>query len=482
MKITSSAAVLMVGGFLVNAALAGELQATGQEIEATVVPVQQEVSAVQADTTSVKEGEALDPAMISDVQKDNGFVSSSERTREAIDQYAREKGIEFGLENDKGQIFYNATATVAVDETNPQWAKWRIVAYKKAYTKIKQDFLEEIYGKMVGTTLQEYFNDDSDTRLDFPVPGDPRALSRTDEIWDKLFALSGSKLDKALEDLGIDPAQYNAAPPEQRKKLFKNNLIEKSVTKAAGQLGGLIPIKTFEGFDSKGNYTIGVIAMYYGKLKQLAYDIVKKREPMLSKKSGNPIASYLPATKKELANAFGIRLVFDENGAPALISYGQWSYLYKGKNQKKLDRAHDFAEKKAKTEAEKQTVQFLNSSAFYKQMAETSALNEEEAIMDRDGNIRQEEMATMIDKLEESMNVHFSGDMRGIKPYKRWSYKHPNGHEIVGVVTVWTQKNAESVDNIRNWKPGHKKDPVQTQPVNIHDSGLHEGVGMDTDF
>jgi len=220
---------MFLSGCLLGSAVAAEQQAQGQAVEAKVSSVQKkEISKVEK-TQSVVEGNAIDPAAISDVQKDDGFVSSSKRTRDAIEQYRQKKGIEFGVENAKGQIFYSAIETVSVDETNPQWAKWRVVAYKKAYMKIKQDFIESIYGKIVGSTLQEYFNDDSDNRLDFPVPGDPRALTKTGEVWDKLLALTGAKLDRALEDLGIDPAQYKAAPPEQRKTLFKNNLIEKSV-------------------------------------------------------------------------------------------------------------------------------------------------------------------------------------------------------------------------------------------------------------
>jgi len=433
-------------------------------------PIDQEVAAE----------EPIDPETINDVQKDIEFVASSKQTRDAINQFAEQQGIEFGVENKKGQIFYQATETVAVDETNQQWAKWRVVAYKKATMKIKQEFMESIYGKICGSTLQEYFNDESDDRLDFPDFTDPRAFSKYGEIWNKLIALTGIRLDRALEELGIDPAQYAAAPLEQRKNLFKNNLIERSVTRAAGQLGGIVPIKTFEGFDTKGNYTIGVIAMYYEKIKQLAFDITKKRAPMLTKKSGNPIQSYIPKDDKQLSEAFGVRLVFDETGAPAIISYGQWSYMYKGVDQKRLDRSYEFAENKAKTESQKQIAQFLNSSAFYRKVEEVKALDEEDAIMDRDGNIRQEDLTTMIDKLQSSMKVRFNSDLRGMKPSKRWSYKHPNGHEIVGVVTVWTQKSAENVDKIRNWKSSeHPQTGLHKQ---TDKSGVNEGVGMDTDF
>lgn len=457
--------------------ISGEVIALEEKSEEIIAP--QTVSE-ESTNQEVAQEEPIDPETINGIQKDIEFVASSKQTRDAINQFAEQQGIEFGVENKKGQIFYQATETVAVDETNQQWAKWRVVAYKKATMKIKQEFMESIYGKICGSTLQEYFNDESDDRLDFPEFNDPRAFSRYGEIWAKLIALTGIRLDRALQELGIDPAQYAAAPPEMRKNLFKNNLIERSVTRAAGQLGGLIPIKTFEGFDTKGNYTIGVIAMYYEKVKQLAFDITKKQAPLLSKKSGNPVQSYIPQENKQLSEAFGVRLVFDETGAPVIISYGQWSYVYKGIDQKRLDRSYEFAESKAKTESQKQIAQFLNSSAFYKKVEEVKALDEEDAIMDRDGNIRQENLTTMIDKLQSSMKVRFNSDLRGMKPIKRWSYKHPNGHEIVGVVTVWTQKNAENVDKIRNWKSSeHPQAGLHKQ---TDKSGVNKGVGMDTDF
>jgi len=428
---------------------------------------------------------AIDPDVITDVQKEPDFISSSEQIRDTIEKFAGSKGIEFGVENAKGQRFYSAQETVSVDETNPQWPKWRVAAYKKAFLKIQSDFLESEYGKIAGETIQEYFSDESDNRLDFPESDDPRAASRLEEIWDKLVALSGAKLDNALAELGIDPSEFNAAPLEQRKNLFKNNLIEKSVKRAAGGLNGLIPIKTFEGIDSKGNYTIGVIGMYYGKMKQLADDIVKKRTPMLTRKSGKPINTYIPENKKVLADTFGIRVVFDEQGNPAIVSYGQWSYFYKGANEKKRARGYDHAMKKANAESQKQIAQFLSAAAQYEQIEETNANEAEIAIKDRDGNLSQQNITEMIDKMKSTMKIKFKADLRGMKKAKQWSYKNKNGHEIVGVVTVWSQKNAESTDRLRNWKSDHKPATHAKQPAKQPSQGqsqTNEGAGMDLDF
>lgn len=415
------------------------------------------------------------------------FVSSSEMTRDAINDFAEKIGIEFGEEDKKGRTFYEASESISVDVTNSQWGKYRVIAYKKAFNKIKQDFLEDSYGSISGDTLTEYFSDDSDNKMEFPAESDPRAKSKTAEVWDKLVALSGAKLDAALKDLDVDPGEYNALPVEARKNLFRDNFTEKSVKKAAGSLSGLMVIKTFEGKDSKGGYTIGVVAMYKKSLKQLAMDISQGREPMLSKKSGKGkvISSYIPKSKKDLSQSFGVRLVFDENNAPALVSYGQWSYMYKGKSQKKKDRGYEHALKKAKTESQKQIAQFMKATAQFKQMEETSAIEEETAILSTgDGMVRSEDINSMIDKMSSTMDVRFDADLKGIKVKRRDSYKHPSGHEIVMVTSVWSQKNVEQTKSIRNFK--HQKNRTRIEPKStkriIERSTVDEGVGMDLDF
>lgn len=439
--------------------------------------------AVPSNVSSSQE-QPIDAELITTVQEDPD-QGSHKKVNAAIEEWRITKGIEFGTENAKGQIFYMATEQVPVDATNPQWPKWRVVAYDKAYAKIKKEFSKEMYGKQKGEDLEEIFADDSDDRLEFSKTGDSRAFTKEGEIWDKMKALTGAKLDKALKEYDIDPSEYNAAPPEQRKRLFTNNFVKKTITKAAGQLNGLITIKTFEGVDKKGNHTIGVVAMYYDKLKQLADDIVKRQEPMLKKKSGNPVHSYIPKDKKKLTESFGTRLVFDENGRPAIVSYGQWSYMYKGKNDRKRARGYDFAMEKASTEAERNIVKFLNSKATYQKIDTTNAEEIEEAVMDRDGNVSEPDVMTMIDKMESTLEVKFEGELRGIRTAKKYSYEHENGHEIIGVVKIWTQDNALAADKIRNWKPKSKtpsEGSIDKLHVQNNQAGVREGVGMELDF
>ena len=448
--------------------------------------------------STTNQQDVINPDDITEVQENIVFQNSSKLTIDAMNDYVKTynakqletKGnddgyIYFAEENKIGQRFYKAIKMVKVGETNSQWPKWRVVAYKEAFLQIQQDFLEAEYAKMAGDTLNDYFSDDSDNKLDFPEAGDRQANTKLAEIWDKVVALTGAKLDKALEELGVDPAEFKAKPIEQRKQLFKDNFVESSVKKAAGQLNGLITTQTFEGVDSKGNHSVGVIAMYYRKMKQLADDIVTKRDPMLSIKKGKPITSYIPTQEKKLADTFGPRICFNENGDPIIISYGQWSYSYKGQSERKRAQGYDHALKKAKTESQKQIAIFLHSAASFEEMEDTNAQKEEVAIMSGEGNLRSEEIIGMIDKIQSNMKVHFEADLRGMKVAKEWSYQHPSGHEIVGVVTVWSQGNAHSTDKIRNWKSNYKtpKENIpSTNKPKTRPAGINEGVGTELDF
>lgn len=441
----------------------------------------------QATQAEKAKSEAIDPQVVNEAQGDADFVSSFQQVQKAMDAFAEAQGITYGVENNKGQRYYSAIATVPVEETNPNWAKWRAVAYDRALLKIQQNFIENIYGELSGETLRKYVSDDSSNQLDFPEPDDAQAANKWGAIWEKLTALTGAKLDQALKELNVDPEQFEAAAPEQKKTLFRDNFIETSVTKAAGELNGLIPVKTFSGVDSKGGYTIGVVAMYYGKLKQLADDIVNKRKPMLQNTNGKPLSAYIPEKEEVLADTFGVRVVFTPDGVPAILSYGQWSYMYKGQSRRRQARGHEHAQRKAKTESQKQIANFLQSQASYKQIEETAAKEETIATKVGDGDPYQQDHMAMIDTIKSQMRVKYETDLQGIRPVKRWSYKHPSGHEIIGVVSAWTLQNMQSAQDVKNWESDYQDpDAEQSAPKadqkRSRETGVSEGAGMDLDF
>jgi hypothetical protein len=50
--------------------------------------------------------------------------------------------------------------------------------------------------------------------------------SKLESIYDKIIALADSKLNKALEENGVDPDEFKSTPETARKDLFIDKSIE----------------------------------------------------------------------------------------------------------------------------------------------------------------------------------------------------------------------------------------------------------------
>lgn len=155
---------------------------------------------------------------------------------------------------------------------------------------------------------------------------------KVDQILNKLTQLAGAQLDKALKDLGIDA---NSLIEERKKTLLKQEFLNKTMTNAVGSMSGLIPVQTIV-TQRRGEYDVGVIAVISNKTRQLAKDMALARQNTIKGK-GKAISEYLPKDTKGFLNEYGIRLVYDENGVPIILSYGNWGYEADPSNAKKTN-------------------------------------------------------------------------------------------------------------------------------------------------
>jgi len=430
---------------------------------------------------------AINPTEIIEVQKKAiEFINSDELIEEQINNFAKKLNIEFGIEDKKGRTFYQGKATVSVKPSNAQWGKWRTVAYQKAFYEAKSTFIQNELKIQTKESFENY-SDDSDNAQTIPKSAYNTPNSAAAVIWEKVKKLVGAKLDKALEEYDIDPSEFKQAPEIKKKALFKNNYAQKILQKASGNLSGLMTIKSFESIDNKGFTTIGVIVMYNESLKDLAYDINHKREPFLTSKKGKSIDNIISNDKKELSNSFGIRLAFNQDGSPIIISYGQWSASYHGENEKRKRRAIKHAKEQATAKSKAQIANFLDSVAKWEASSITNAKDEENIeynANDIEDTGASQTTTEMIDKHLSKMTTKSNVTIRGLSNYKTSLYKHKLGHNIVTVITIWTQKNAERAVNIRNYKPKHhtKKTIVKKQLVSENIQENSEGAGMELDF
>lgn len=376
-------------------------------------------------------------------------LDADEVVDQAIETYFSKRGIVPGETRKGGKVYYSAKQLVAVGPENPQWAKSRQIAYETALLEARADFIFDNFGHMVNVAEQVVSQDDSSNARD--IPEDLKGVGRLEAIWDKAVALGDAKLNQLLSELDVDPEQFNAVPPTQRKDLFVKKYISHSLSKAMGDSSGLLPVQSFEGIDKSGSTVIGVVMLYSPKLKQLASDIAKQRAPILEGGKGKPLAEYVELPEDVLSAQFGVRVVFDESGQPLVLSYGQWGYSYQGKSQQSIIRNRDSAAATADVKASEGLVNFVNSTTYFSDSRETGSVVEQ-YILSQGDEITEKDVSTIIDRSLQTIKSKSSASLAGTRVVKKWKYKAENGQEIVGRVRLWSASGQQASKDIQNFK------------------------------
>ena len=130
----------------------------------------------------------------------------------------KKKGISFGEADGKGRLYYEASQVVSVDPTNAQWGKARVLAFDKALLEAKGRFLQDMFGRQVVEESLRMFEDSSDGAREFKE--EQPTASRIKAIAEKALVLQDAKLNAKLEDLGIDPEEFSAKSPAQKKTFY----------------------------------------------------------------------------------------------------------------------------------------------------------------------------------------------------------------------------------------------------------------------
>jgi hypothetical protein len=425
--------------------------------------------------SAVRGEDAQNPNALNEIAE---VVSVGDQIDEAFNTFASKKSITYGSSDASGRIFYKGVETVAVPPENAQWGKQRVSAFEKALLKAQAEFVRDRFGKQMVQQARTMFEDMSDNAEEFPEG----QKGRLEVIWEKLLALTDAKLNKKLEEVGVDPEEYKSASPKQRKKLFSDAYTKKCLTKAIGDMSGLLPVQTFEANDGKGTYKIGVVLLYSSKVKQLAYDISHNRLPLLTGRPGKSLNEIVPVSSEVLANQFGVRVLFNEQGQPCLVSYGQWSHNYTGNDERMRERRNESSMMKAKELADSYITTFLSSKMFYENEQETGELLEESVAKDSDGNVTYENISNVIDKINQKIKVEAKADMAGRGTFRSVKYKHPVGHEISIVARVWTMQNLKTTKGVQSWKPESQSTQSGGSAVTGEKESSGVKSGQDVDF
>lgn len=341
-----------------------------------------------------------------------------------------------GLPSATGKTYYSATQTVSVNPESPDFPKALQIAFDKAFNSARAEFIFDRFGRETSTALAElYENGNSDQDTFNP---EMCQKSKLDVIYEKIIALADSELDKALQENGVDPAEFKATPVTARKDLFVDKSIETISRKANGEITGILPVKSFYAIDSKGTPKVGVVMVYAPELVDVANDIRSGKTPsMRGKKTGKPVSTYINLPESELVANFGPRLVFDEQNRPVILAYAQWSSAYHGNDARQSERSRDLAFKKADMQASQLITEFLSgklsqqseqlAGEFIHRYIETDCTNQTE-----------QTKSTLIDELSSKLKITASAKVSGTTVIKKWSLVNEYGSETIGVIRAWT--------------------------------------------
>ena len=428
-------------------------------------------------------------------------LSASMQLRQKLEAYREAKGIEWGVSGKGSKIYNFRIQVVEADPNSKSWGKARSIAFDKALVGAQADFIKDQFGRETVVLGKKLFEDASDDAEDFEGKANSSGMAgKLKAIANKVVALSDATLSNKLDEMGVDSSEFDAAPESEKKVVFMEQFTKKAMVRAFGSISGLVALQTFEGranVDGEITDAIGVVMMYSPKLKQLASDIANQRIPILKKTKGKgkPVKEFVPKDPKILVNQFGLRVGFDENNVPYLVSYGQWSYIDQDLSERKKERRRESARASAESKADSQITMFLAGRLSYTNEKVTGSHVEEviKGIFNPDGSVSVDKIPyeNMIDKTNQSIKVNAKAKMAGRQTVvPMWTYKDAPGakgdevrtydHEIVGVVRAWTlaaaQTNAEITGGtLSSTTPNKSPEPEIKAGVK---SGLDQ---MDTD-
>lgn len=439
--------VLQTLAFLASLLVANEEIATAKSEEPTAI-VQDEVDFQN------KVSNANNPSYI---------TTTAESMDDYFERIASEMGFSYGPNSQNDKFFYKSSSAVSLQANDKDFAKALVVAYDKAVIEMQAQYIVDIFGKIATEKIKENFANYSTNAREFP---EFEYGSKLEAIFDKTLEFVGANLDDSLKKLGVEPENIKEV---DKKDIFRDKFLQLVTTTAYGNISGLIPIETRISKDAlSGAYEVGVVGVISSKTRQIARDMAVKRESLVQGKGRN-LLELLPEKKEDFIKEVGLRLAYDEEGNPAILSYGIWSFSGKNTDPYLLKREKEIAQNTAREKADAAISEFINTNISYKNEQKTGEIIAQtlkrEASKDGE-NISEKMTKDIIDESLKQIKASSHGTIKGNKTLKTWEAKDENGINYIGVVRYYTYENVAAIDNLLNKKVEKKiKKPKQTKPV-----------------
>jgi hypothetical protein len=471
MKINKLLVAMLAAGFAMPA-LAETEQVVDTKVTAEVTP---EVAGEQSDKDVVQVENDVDTADVIEAKLE-AYVSKMKR---GIEKQGKQHKV----------FIYSGSAELDVDRNNPNWAKFRERALEKAILDARKSYLETLNTSFENNQIASMAYSNG---LPAPTKDDFKTDSKMVGFLDKVVAVLDGKLDAELKDMGIDPKQYNAAPPAIKRDLFKESVAEQSVRSSYGDLSGMMVVKVFEEIRESGQGTIGAILVLSAKKRDQIKAMVDSDgdvAPQADKKNTKltSIHDYLASRKNSLYLKSGTNIVYDAEGYPLIIAYGQSGVTYSSSSsKKKIERkvAKSFATNNAWANLSR--AYNLNGDFENKTTSETQVSESEkfEFIADAVRSTSSSLTQNLIESVEERAAMSSAiKNMTGVSTEYEWRRKHPiTGHEMVGTVLVWHPKKITNAKNMASGKSDEQLDIELDGPSGSIHSAESEDIFDAADF
>ena len=369
---------------------------------------------------------------------------------------------DFGMNNNKYLVF--SQQSVSLKPTDPQYGDALVNAFDKAMMSLQEKYLMDLFGKELVDQTKSFFSDTSTNAKEIPLPdiNEKNFLDKVLSIFDKGLDVAEKKLDQKLIEMGVEPQELAKMSPKQKKDIFRDKFLKNTMRIASGSIAGLFPIQTNVITDSTGQTVIGVAAIASDKTIQVAKDITLQRKSIIKGK-GRDISSLLPDSEEKYIGTLGVRLAYDQNGSPAIISYGISSYQPDVSNSFINDELKEEAKNEAISNADAQIADIING---YMNAKNERTRGEEiktfvEKEMKPDSDTIEKTITNIVKKTNSEAKKSAQVKLQGISTIKSWRYTDKNGHKFVGAVRVWKYDTLQAVNEFKN--PNRNVDQTDQQ-------------------
>lgn len=380
----------------------------------------------------------------------------------------------YGKANRKTGITYFAAldAVNGIGAKDSEFIQKRQTAFMRAYNKIREDFVKTSLNSTLRSRVDSEFLKDKAAEEKQTA----QDMDQIQRLAQKTMALAESEIDRKLENNGVDPSKFDGVAA--KRKALSQKILAECAAHAFGSCAGLSVVKTIEGRGTDGAYTIGVIAKFDPQYVYYADCMAKGRRPQASK-TGVNVGKMLESNK--LYENFGTRFYYDEDGMPALVSFGQWAMTgeFRDRTERKLQ------EKAAKLQAEAQANidmnNFIQGSMTFDEATAGGEEWSKTIAYDAAGNpVGSEIGSTLADFVNRKSTTKANLRLAGREVLISKMMPHPDTKQQVAIAAIgWSFAKLDEQRAVEAIRQNAGKAPVVERETGKQDATVREGDTYD---